>query len=213
MIEDHIRRKIEDLITRAASIVGYGSIARDTRHLALCEGWITEALNVIELAVPAPSNAYRVRVAKTSGGGAVQHVASTAQMLEALLRDIDAGLLGHLGNKIRAETFDDFLEHAESYRHEGKKMEAGVIAGVVFEDTIRGIYRDKIADDKGLKLEDLINALAKQNVITGQQSKQAKVAAHVRTKATHAQWDEFDLGGVESTIQITKLFLREHLGG
>src|SRR5260370_1045599 len=83
----------------------------------------------------------RRRVAKTSGGGAVQHVASTAQMLEALLRDIDAGLLGHLGNKIRAETFDDFLEHAESYRHEGKKMEAGVIAGVVFEDTIRGIYR------------------------------------------------------------------------
>jgi hypothetical protein len=40
-----------------------------------------------------------------------------------------------------------------------------------------------------------------------------KVAAHVRTKATHAQWDEFNLEGVEATIQITKTFLREHLGG
>jgi hypothetical protein len=86
-------------------------------------------------------------------------------------------------------------------------------ACVVFEDTIRRIYRDKIADDRDQSLENLINALAKLDVITGQQSKQAKVAAHVRTKATHAQWDEFDLEGVESTIQITKLFLREHLGG
>ena len=32
-------------------------------------------------------------------------------------------------------------------------------------------------------------------------------------KATHARWDEFDLEGVGSTIQITKLFLREHFGG
>ena len=79
-------------------------------------------------------------------------------------------------------------------------MEAGVIAGVVFEDTIRRIYRDKIADDKDKNLDTLISALSTQNVITGQQSKQARVAAHVRTKATHAQWDEFDLAGVEATI-------------
>ena len=88
-------------------------------------------------------------------------------------------------------------------------------AGVVFEDTIRRIYRDKITDDdKGQKLEELINTLAKQNVITGQQSKQAKVAAHVRTEANSCSvGDEFDRAGVEATIQITKRFLREHLGG
>jgi hypothetical protein len=56
-------------------------------------------------------------------------------------------------------------------------------------------------------------SLASEDVIAGQQSKQAKVGSHVRTKATHAQWDEFDLKAVEDTIQITKLFLREHLGG
>jgi hypothetical protein len=213
MIEDSIRKKIEELIARSVAIVGQGAIARDTGHLALSEGWITEALNVIQLAVPSPSNPYRVRIDKSHSGGAVQRVAVIAQMLRALLPDIDAGLLGDLGNKIRAETFDDFLDHAESFLQDGRKMEAGVIAGVVFEDTIRRIYRDKITDDKGRRLEDVINALAKQDIITGQQSKQAKVAAHVRTKATHAQWDEFDLTGVENTIQITKLFLRNHLGG
>ena len=93
-------------------------------------------------------------------------------------------------------------------------MQAGVIAGVVFEDTIRRIYRNKIADDdKGKNLEDLISALAREGVITGQQSKQAKVAAHVRSKATHALWDEFNIDGVQATIQLTRRFLADHLGG
>jgi polyhydroxyalkanoate synthesis regulator phasin len=88
-----------------------------------------------------------------------------------------------------------------------------VIAGVVFEDTIRRICRDSDLIDKGTQLEDLINDLVKKGKITSQQSKQAKVASHVRTKATHAQWDEFDLEGVSATIQITQRLLRDHLGG
>ena len=117
-------------------------------------------------------------------------------------------------NQIRAETFDDFLEHADVYRKEGQKQAAGVLAGVVFEDTIRRICRAKGKGivEKGEDLDKLINALAKQTVITGQQARQARTAAFVRTKATHAQWDEFDLDGVESTVQITRLFLQEHLG-
>lgn len=217
MIEENVRRKIQDLIHRSQPLViSTTGVARDTKHLSECEGWIAEALNIIELAVPIPSNAYRQRIDTLGQGRAYSlpaRVGSIAQILSALLPDIDAGLLGELGNKIRAETFDDFLDHAESYAREGKKMEAGVIAGVVFEDTIRRLYRVRIDQDKGHKLEDLINVLAKQNVITGQQSKQAKVAAHVRTKATHAQWDEFDLAGVENAIQITRHFLREHFGG
>lgn len=170
---------------------------------------------MIELAVPLPKNAYRRQIAKIAegSGGYPSRVASIAEIFRALLTDIDAGLLGDLANKIRAETFDNFLDHAELYLQKKRKNEAGVIAGVVFEDTVRRIYRDKIGDDEGQKLEDLINSLASQEMITGQQSKQAKVASHIRTKATHAQWDEFDLDGVESTIQITKSFLREHLGG
>jgi hypothetical protein len=217
MIEENIRRKIGDFVHRA-SIFGSSTsgVARDARELSECVGWIAEAVNVAELAVPMPENAYRRRIEKAlgpGGSGELQRVLSIAAILRALLPDIDASLLGDLGNKIRAETFDNFLDHAELYRKEDRAKEAGVIAGVAFEDTIRRIYNAKIGDDKNQKLEDLINALAKQGLITGQQSKQAKVAVHVRTKATHARWDEFDLDGVEATIQITRLFLRNHLGG
>ena len=46
------------------------------------------------------------------------------------------------GNSTAAEAFDDFLDHAEAYLHGGRKMEAGVIAGVVFEDTIFGAFTE-----------------------------------------------------------------------
>lgn len=212
MIGDNVRRKLDDLIARARALVGDGDIPRDAHHAAKCSAWITEALNIVAYAIPSPHNPYRVRIEAMGGGTKTQRVASISETLRALLPDIDAGLLGDLGNQVRAETFDNFLDHGAAYLAEKRKMEAGVIVGVVFEDTIRRIYRDKIGDDKGQKLEGIINALATQSIITGQQSKQAKVAAHVRTKATHAQWDEFDLAGVEDTIQVTRRLLADHLG-
>lgn len=211
MISNNVRRKVQDLIARAPSLVE-GDELHDERHVAHCSAWITEALNVIHYAIPSPQNPYRAQI-EGDRRYEVQRIASTAETLRALLLDIDAGLLGDLGDQVRAETFDNFLDHGAAYLAKSRKMEAGVIAGVVFEDTIRRIYRNKIADDKDKSLEDIINTLAKQSVITGQQSKQAKVAAHVRTKATHAQWDEFNIDGVQATIQITRRFLADHLGG
>jgi hypothetical protein len=212
MLEDVIRRKIEDLVRRAAGLSG---ITRSNTQVAQCEGWITEALNVIVVAIPIEDNPYRRRMQGLAGpgGGVAQKVGAIAECLRAFLPDVDAGLIANFGNKVRAETFDDFLDHAEAYRQEGEKQAAGVLAGVVFEDTIRRICRDQNMNEKGEDLDRLISALTRQNVITGQQGKQARVAAHVRTQATHAQWDEYNLDGVAETIQLTRTFLREHLGG
>ncbi len=220
MIEENIRRKFEELIVRSSNFVPHVSpngFATESRYIPQFEGWLAEALNLVEIAVPEPDNAYRRSVEKLSDGSSGpigRRIQSIAQILPALLADVDAGLLGSLGNRIRAETFDDFLDHADEYRKEGRKNEAGVIAGVVFEDTVRRICRDKCnIVDKDRSLEDLINDLTRRRLITGQQSKQAKVGSHVRTKATHALWDEFDIDGVIATIGITRTFLKEHLGG
>jgi hypothetical protein len=212
MLEEAIRRKIQELVSRALSV---GSQAGKTSiGLGQCEGWITEAVNVIELAIPIENNSYRRRIREIESRESFatrDKVFAIAECLRTFLPDLDAGLIADFGNKVRAETFDDFLDYAETYCQEGEKQAAGVLAGVVFEDTIRRISRDKgLADEN---LEQLINALTRQNVITGQQNQQAKLAAHVRTKATHALWGEYDLDGVTATIQLTRTFLREHLGG
>jgi hypothetical protein len=215
MLEGGVRKKIEDLIRRSTQIAPPGLTLKNKEHKAACESWITEALNIIDFAVPIEDNPYKKAITRLGKGSGLflDRVIAMASILASLLSDLDAGLIADFGNKIRAETFDDFLEHADAYRQEGQKQAAGVLAGVVFEDTIRRICRNKNIEEKGEELDKLINALARKTVITGQQARQARTAAFVRTKATHAQWDEFDLNGVTETIALTRTLLAEHLGG
>ena len=59
--------------------------------------------------------------------------------------------------------------------------------------------------------DDLISALAKADIISQTKAKRARVGAHVRTKATHAQWDEFDLNDVKGAIDFCRELISEKL--
>jgi hypothetical protein len=113
-------------------------------------------------------------------------------------------LLASIENQTRASVFDDFLDHAKDYAKNKLKNEAGVIVGVVFEDTLRTICRNASIEEKDNKLDFLINELVKAGIFAPIKAKRARVAAHVRTKATHAQWDEFELVDVNTTINFTE---------
>lgn len=99
-----------------------------------------------------------------------QKLLTIAAMLQSMLADVDAGLAATLANAIRAETFDNFLDHAVAYQKESRKNEAGVIAAVVFENTMRKIYADKIDKLSKHELEQVIIQPAKNHVITEQQA-------------------------------------------
>jgi hypothetical protein len=57
----------------------------------------------------------------------------------------------------------------------------------------------------------LISELTKANIISPTKAKRARVSAHVRTKATHAQWDEYELEDVEATITFTDELVSKNL--
>ena len=184
-------------------------------------GWLTSAIHAVKLIVGSSLNAYTKQCISVSARYDSSHMAmprtgeiksecvgAMVSVLENLLADVEAGLISSLEDRIRAETFDDFLDHAEQYLKGGRK-ESGVIAGVVFEDTIRRIAQNnEIAVGH---LEATINDLVKKGVITATKAKRAKFAAHVRTKATHANWDEFDLADVNETINFTRELIAAHL--
>jgi len=132
-------------------------------------------------------------------------------MLKLLLQDIDRGLLASIEDQTRASVFDDFLDHAKEYIRNNIKNEAGVIAGVVFENTLRTICRNSDIEEKDQKLDFLINQLVKLGILTQVKAKRARVAAHVRTKATHAQWDEFEMEDVNTTIRFTEELILKYL--
>lgn len=126
-------------------------------------------------------------------------------------RERIAEIYGKKSVRERAETFGDFLDHAEAYYSDGRKNESAAIAGVVFENAVRRICDRCNISERGKKLDDLISALAKAQVITQTKAKLARVAAHVRTKATHAQWDEFDSSDVRITIDFSRQLMSEKL--
>jgi hypothetical protein len=135
-----------------------------------------------------------------------------AALLTRLGEEMDRGLLTSIENHAIALTFDDFLDHGAEYLKYGRKNEAGVIAGIVFEDTIRRICRVLEIDEKGVPLDKLISELARRDVLTGLKAKRARAAAGLRTSAAHARWDEIELADVAPVIELTKELIEAHLG-
>ena len=82
-------------------------------------------------------------------------------MLGALIEDIDAGIAPAIGDPVRGEVFGDFLSHAEDYLRAKRVAQAGVIAGVVFEDTIRRACDRHKIPKKSVKLDELTTGLNK----------------------------------------------------
>ena len=217
-VEDKIIFRIHELIDNGNTLRNGNEIGQQLsdRHGELCNAWMAPAENIVQKVCPNPDNAYRKRVSEITrpSGLMIPHkVGIFTDLLNNLLIDIEQGLLSSVTDRVRAEVFDDFLDHAEFYYKDGRKNEAGVIAGVVFEDTIRKICDKKTIAQKGIKLDELISSLAKTEVISQTKAKRARAAAHVRTKATHAQWDEFALDDVRATIDFTRDLISNNLDG
>ena len=216
-LEKHIEEKLNDLIENGDQLKrgNKNDQAFSEEHIDKCKGWITSANNLIEQIIDNPENPYR----KTANsylnnfGGWVAHrrVGSLNEILKNLREDINRGLISSILDQARAEVFDDFLDHAKHYESNGNKDEAGVISGVVFEDSLRRICRKNSINEKDEKIDLLISKLVKKNVLTKTKAKRARVSADVRTKATHAQWDEFDLSDVKTTIKFTEELILNHL--
>lgn len=212
-----LRKRIEQLIQQAQPLrrTNEHDQAVSAEHMADCTGWIASARHLIEVATGSADSSYSRSVNRDyrreygyTIPGAVAEVAST---LGHLLADMEAGLLGSITDQARAETFDNFLDHGQAYLKEGRTREAGVICGVVFEDTLRRVCRKHSIAEKDVNLDNLISALVKADQLTEIKAKRARVAAGVRTKATHAQWDEFTQPDVEATIAITRELLENQL--
>lgn len=216
-LEESIFKQIESLIEEGEHLrVGceYGTVY-SSEHKEQCSGWIGAASHMLHIVCPNTENAYRKKgdeiASRHASNFSHSDVGEFTELLKRLSITIKAGLLISIVNRAQAETFDDFLDHGRAYLKGGQTREAGVIVGVVFEDSLRRVCRKHRIEEKNAKLDDLISSLTKMDVISATKAKRARVAAHVRTKATHAQWDEFDLSDVTAAIEFTHELIEAEL--
>ena len=216
-IEKNIKVKFSELLLSGNQIKQgneHGTI-RGNNHEQECKAWLASAQNIVHLIIYNKDSPYRLWVDKICkeehGYGINNAVGEVCGILQNLFSDIDSGLLSSIENKTQAFVFDNFLDHAKSYLQNDMYKEAGVISGVVFEDSLRSICRKDDIEEKNIKLDSLIDKLVKKGTLTQVKAKRARVSAHVRTKATHAQWREFDINDVKTTIDFTEELIENWL--
>ena len=176
---------------------------------------MASACHLVELLAPKLLSPYRRQVQAAlinAIGMADNRVDNIAAILQQLIVDVDDGLLDPIEAQARSVVFGDFLDHAEHYLRGGSHAPAGVIAGVVFEDTIRRACERNKIPQRDVKLDQLVSELRKVDALTDVQAARARAAAATRTKATHAQWDEFTADDVRATLLLTRELVRSLLG-
>lgn len=225
-IEEAVIDRIKGLIVEAPPLSRHEPVsieevthgrASSREYIQRCRGWIAAARHIVQMAVVNPDNSYRKMTEDLATNGSVIEIGQTigeiAAILSRLLEDIQAGLLSSVADRARAEVFDNFLDSVKFYLNQKHLNFAGVMAGVVFEDSIRRICRKHKIEERDIKLDQLISELVKAEILSEVKAKRARVAANVRNKATHAQWDEFDKDDVMAAVQITEELIREHIDG
>lgn len=205
-----VKERIERLVSDA------GDVARRDGYQQ--KAWLIAAQHALHLVCRSESEPYCLDARRIVADATLPLrrplVPEMAALMTRLLEEIDGGLLTTVENHAIAVTYDDFLEHGAEYLKDGRKNEAAVIAGVVFEDTIRRICRVLEMAENGVALETLISDLAKRDppALTSLEAKRARAAAGLRTSAAHARWDEIKLGDVDPVIQFTREPMSAHLG-
>lgn len=188
----------------------------DEHYIPEIQAWMTSAANLISLTTPPASNFRDVLERITTNDqllGGVPWV--LVQKMQGLLRSIREeathGLLRRLEDVVVATAFDDFLDHADAFHRGNKAREAGVLAAIVLEDTLKRIAQRHGVQGSGQSLEPLIDELTKAGVFTTVKAKRIKAYAGVRNPALHAEWDKFDIRDAGDLIAGTRDLIANYL--
>ena len=143
------------------------------------------------------------------------HFSQMVGVARAIKHDLDNGLLVNFKALVQADVFADFLEMGEYLLQEGYKDAAAVIIGSVLEDGLRKIAEvNEIpltqASGKPLTIEPLNVELAKQEIYSKLVQKQITSWAHVRNKAAHGEFGEYNKDQVQMMLLFVQSFAAEH---
>jgi hypothetical protein len=204
-----VKQRIEQLLAEVREVSGSDGYRQ--------KAWLTAAYHAVQLVCPSTNEPYHTDARRIVDSAVLPLppylVPQMTALLTRLLEEIEGGLLTAVENHAIAVTFDNFLDHGAEYLRQGRKDEAAVIAGIVFEDTIRRICQILEITEKGVALDVLISELAKRDppVLTSLKAKRARAAAGLRTSAAHARWEEIQHSDVGPVIEFARELMAAHL--
>jgi hypothetical protein len=133
--------------------------------------------------------------------------------LENLKKELEAGFVGSLRQRIAGDVLTDFLRLSRTALDEpgdGAKNVAAVLAAAAFEDTIRRIGIAFAAQTGTEDLSDVINALKNKGVLQSPQLGIAQGYLNFRNRALHANWEQIERPAVASVLAFVEELLVKH---
>jgi hypothetical protein len=144
------------------------------------------------------------------------HVSQVHGLAITIKHDVDNDLISNIKGLLQAEIFASFLEIGEHLLDEGYKDAAAVTIGAVLEDGLRELSKKNdiavLKPNGAPKTIDPLNTeLAQHNVYSKLVQKQITSYAHIRNKAAHGQYDEYDASEVKMMLLFVQRFSEQHL--
>jgi hypothetical protein len=124
-------------------------------------------------------------------------------VLENIVAELDAGLIGSIRQQAAAEVLTDFVALSRSALGEAggqAKNVAAVLAAAAFEDSVRRLGAAHAGTVGGEKLADVLTALKNSGFLQGPQVAIAQSYLTFRNHAMHAQWDKIESEAVNSVL-------------
>lgn len=145
------------------------------------------------------------------------HLSQMVGVAKTIKHDLENGLLVDFKALVQADVFADFLEMGEYLLQEGYKDAAAVIIGSVLEDGLRKLAERSdvpIISESGkpLTIDPLNTELSKHDVYSKLVQKQITSWAHIRNKAAHGEFGEYNREQVQMMLLFVQNFASEHLG-
>ncbi len=225
-VEEIIKKEIDDLVNIGNLIINK-AMSLDSgmkgNELAEVTSWVTRLGQLIRKLYGTESQQFSnyTLALNTSNFYYIHsewndHISQMCGIALSMKHDCENGLLVNIRTLLQADIFADFLEMGEYLLREGYKDAAAVIIGAVLEDSLRklcdkeGISTIK-ENGKSLTIDPLNSALAKAEVYSKLNQKQITTYAHIRNKAAHGEYSEYDKGQVEMMLLFVQGFADQYL--
>lgn len=225
-MEEKIKNEIDELVKIGERIIASALSLRSSmagNELAEATAWVTRLGQMIRKLYGTDSqlftnynNALNTNNFYSIHSNWNAHISQMLGIANTIKHEFEKGLLSNIRALLQADIFADFLEMGEYLLNEGYKDPAAVIIGAVLEDSLRKLCdKNGIATTKNngkpLTIEPLNTALANSNVYSKLVQKQITSWAHVRNKAAHSEYNEYDHKQVKMMLLFVQNFADQYL--
>lgn len=221
-----IKNEINSLIDIGTAIVQKASKANsrfEGNDIAEVSAWVTRLGQLLKKLYGEKSQHYEnfSKAILTDGFYLIHskwynHIAQLQGIALTVKHDVANDLLSSIKGLLQAEIFANFLEIGEHLLSEGYKDAAAVTIGAVLEDGLRELCKKNNIDTTKqngapLSIEPLNAELAKNEVYSKLVQKQVTSWAHIRNKAAHGQYNEYNESEVKMMLSFVQSFAEQHL--